>query len=196
MRWISSLDIHPSGDHLIVGGYDRKVCWFDLELSSKPYKVLRCVSPLLGLILHLTCSHFMSLQVSFPCNPLRSISPLVPAVCIIVGRRHGASVPCTGVQRLDDGPAHRAAEGVAGTRREGRSGSIGCPVESGTPVVAQRRRGRSCRCVVRVRRKRSGRARGIVRMYHWICTNSRYWYYARISVSQSTVANGLLKSLL
>ncbi|KAF8665761.1 hypothetical protein AX16_000209 [Volvariella volvacea WC 439] len=41
IRWISSIDVHPSGDHLIVGGYDRKLCWFDLELSEKPYKVLR-----------------------------------------------------------------------------------------------------------------------------------------------------------
>ncbi|KAF8164972.1 ribosome biogenesis protein ERB1 [Crassisporium funariophilum] len=41
IRWISSMDIHPLGDHLIVGGYDRKLCWFDLELSDKPYKVLR-----------------------------------------------------------------------------------------------------------------------------------------------------------
>ncbi|KDQ17161.1 hypothetical protein BOTBODRAFT_53335 [Botryobasidium botryosum FD-172 SS1] len=41
IRWISSLDVHPSGDHLIVGGYDRKLCWFDLELSDKPYKVMR-----------------------------------------------------------------------------------------------------------------------------------------------------------
>jgi ribosome biogenesis protein ERB1 len=41
IKWISSLDIHPSGDHFIVGGYDRKLCWFDLELSDKPYKVLR-----------------------------------------------------------------------------------------------------------------------------------------------------------
>ncbi|KAF8528875.1 NUC169 domain-containing protein [Hysterangium stoloniferum] len=41
LRWISCMDIHPSGDHLIVGGYDRKLCWFDLELSDKPYKVLR-----------------------------------------------------------------------------------------------------------------------------------------------------------
>ncbi|KAJ1311022.1 hypothetical protein OPQ81_009528 [Rhizoctonia solani] len=41
IRWISSMDVHPSGDHIIVGGYDRKLCWFDLELSSKPYKVLR-----------------------------------------------------------------------------------------------------------------------------------------------------------
>ena len=35
------MDVHPSGDHLIVGGYDRKLCWFDLELSDKPYKILR-----------------------------------------------------------------------------------------------------------------------------------------------------------
>ncbi len=37
------MDVHPSGDHLIVGGYDRKLCWFDLELSEKPYKILRYV---------------------------------------------------------------------------------------------------------------------------------------------------------
>ncbi|KAL4076042.1 NUC169 domain-containing protein [Scleroderma yunnanense] len=41
IKWISSMDIHPSGDHIIVGGYDRKLCWFDLELSEKPYKILR-----------------------------------------------------------------------------------------------------------------------------------------------------------
>ncbi|KAF7981571.1 hypothetical protein HWV62_32600 [Athelia sp. TMB] len=41
IKWISCMDVHPSGDHLIVGGYDRKLCWFDLELSDKPYKILR-----------------------------------------------------------------------------------------------------------------------------------------------------------
>lgn len=40
-RWISSLAIHTSGDHLIVGTYDSKLHWFDLDLSSKPYKSLR-----------------------------------------------------------------------------------------------------------------------------------------------------------
>jgi ribosome biogenesis protein ERB1 len=40
-KWISCMDVHPSGDHLIVGGYDRKLYWFDLELSEKPYKILR-----------------------------------------------------------------------------------------------------------------------------------------------------------
>lgn len=41
IKWISSMSVHPSGDHIIVGGYDRKLCWFDLELSDKPYKILR-----------------------------------------------------------------------------------------------------------------------------------------------------------
>ncbi|KAI0244596.1 Ribosome biogenesis protein erb1 [Massospora cicadina] len=39
--WVSSLDIHPQGDNLIVGSYDRRLNWFDLDLSSKPYKTLR-----------------------------------------------------------------------------------------------------------------------------------------------------------
>ncbi|KAE9975533.1 Ribosome bioproteinsis protein erb1 [Venturia inaequalis] len=40
-RWISSMDIHPGGDNLIVGSYDRRLLWHDLDLSSKPYKTLR-----------------------------------------------------------------------------------------------------------------------------------------------------------
>jgi ribosome biogenesis protein ERB1 len=38
---ISSLDIHPQGDNLIMGSYDSRVNWFDLDLSVKPYKILR-----------------------------------------------------------------------------------------------------------------------------------------------------------
>ena len=38
---ITSMSIHPSGDHVILGGEDRRVCWFDLDLSTKPYKALR-----------------------------------------------------------------------------------------------------------------------------------------------------------
>ena len=41
VKWISSMVLHPSGDHLLLGSYDKKLCWFDLDLSSKPYKVLR-----------------------------------------------------------------------------------------------------------------------------------------------------------
>ena len=40
-RWISSLDVHPTGDHLIVGSLDRRVIWFDLDLSNTPYRTLK-----------------------------------------------------------------------------------------------------------------------------------------------------------
>mmetsp|Transcript_15150 Transcript_15150/g.23257 ORF Transcript_15150/g.23257 Transcript_15150/m.23257 type:complete len:812 (-) Transcript_15150:111-2546(-) len=40
-RWISSIDVHPSGDHLIVGSLDRRMVWFDLDLSNTPYKTLK-----------------------------------------------------------------------------------------------------------------------------------------------------------
>ncbi|KAF2084424.1 ribosome biogenesis protein erb1 [Saccharata proteae CBS 121410] len=40
-RWISSFDVHPGGDNLIVGSYDRRLLWHDLDLSTKPYKTLR-----------------------------------------------------------------------------------------------------------------------------------------------------------
>ncbi|KAL1995065.1 hypothetical protein VTN49DRAFT_1252 [Thermomyces lanuginosus] len=46
-RWISSFDVHPTsattagGDNLIVGSYDRRLLWHDLDLSTRPYKTLR-----------------------------------------------------------------------------------------------------------------------------------------------------------
>eukprot|EP01130_Rhizamoeba_saxonica_P000278 TRINITY_DN10254_c0_g1_i1.p1 TRINITY_DN10254_c0_g1~~TRINITY_DN10254_c0_g1_i1.p1 ORF type:complete len:700 (-),score=211.14 TRINITY_DN10254_c0_g1_i1:37-2136(-) len=38
---ISSIDVHPGGDNLIMSSFDTRVCWFDLELSMKPYKILK-----------------------------------------------------------------------------------------------------------------------------------------------------------
>lgn len=40
-RWISTMDVHPSGDHVIIGSLDRRMVWFDLDLSSTPYKTLK-----------------------------------------------------------------------------------------------------------------------------------------------------------
>ena len=40
-RWISSMDVHSGGDNLIVGSYDRRLLWHDLDLSVRPYKTLR-----------------------------------------------------------------------------------------------------------------------------------------------------------
>jgi len=41
VTFISSLHIHPGGDNVIMGAYDKRVCWFDLDYGSKPYKTLR-----------------------------------------------------------------------------------------------------------------------------------------------------------
>uniref|UniRef100_A0AAV2K257 Ribosome biogenesis protein BOP1-like protein n=1 Tax=Knipowitschia caucasica TaxID=637954 RepID=A0AAV2K257_KNICA len=40
-KWISSMAVHPGGDHVICGSYDCRLSWFDLDLSTKPYKTLR-----------------------------------------------------------------------------------------------------------------------------------------------------------
>lgn len=40
-KWIASLSIHPTGDHVVVGSYDRRIVWYDLDLSNKPYKTLQ-----------------------------------------------------------------------------------------------------------------------------------------------------------
>ncbi|KAJ3379322.1 Ribosome biogenesis protein 1 [Entophlyctis sp. JEL0112] len=41
VKWISSMDVHPGGDNVLIGSYDKRLCWFDVDLSSKPYKSLR-----------------------------------------------------------------------------------------------------------------------------------------------------------
>lgn len=40
-KWISSMVIHPSGDHVLAGSYDRRLSWYDLDLSNAPYKTLK-----------------------------------------------------------------------------------------------------------------------------------------------------------
>eukprot|EP00475_Leptophrys_vorax_P016117 TRINITY_DN2253_c0_g1_i1.p1 TRINITY_DN2253_c0_g1~~TRINITY_DN2253_c0_g1_i1.p1 ORF type:complete len:770 (-),score=224.39 TRINITY_DN2253_c0_g1_i1:43-2226(-) len=41
IKWISSVDVHWTGTHLLLGGYDRRVCWYDMDLTSQPYKNLK-----------------------------------------------------------------------------------------------------------------------------------------------------------
>ncbi|XVF00040.1 hypothetical protein REPUB_Repub03eG0252100 [Reevesia pubescens] len=42
LREVSSISVHPTGDNVIVGSKEGKLCWFDMDLSSKPYKTLKC----------------------------------------------------------------------------------------------------------------------------------------------------------
>ncbi|XP_062030328.1 ribosome biogenesis protein BOP1 homolog isoform X2 [Rosa rugosa] len=40
LKEISSIAVHPSGDHVIVGSREGKFCWFDMDLSTKkPYLI-------------------------------------------------------------------------------------------------------------------------------------------------------------
>lgn len=45
MSWLLSfwLVYVSAGDHVICGSYDCRLSWFDLDLSTKPYKMLRYV---------------------------------------------------------------------------------------------------------------------------------------------------------
>ena len=35
------MSLHPGGDNLIIGSDDRRVCWFDMDLSTTPYKSIK-----------------------------------------------------------------------------------------------------------------------------------------------------------
>jgi hypothetical protein len=68
VKWISALDVHPGGDHLIIGSYDKKLCWFDLDLSNKPFRTLRYVVP------EMIWAVLMS-QIPLSSPPIRILSP-------------------------------------------------------------------------------------------------------------------------
>ncbi|KAK4776095.1 hypothetical protein SAY87_024056 [Trapa incisa] len=42
LREVSSIAIHPAGDNVIVGSKEGKLSWFDMDLSSQPFRTLTC----------------------------------------------------------------------------------------------------------------------------------------------------------
>nr|CAH8822062.1 unnamed protein product [Trichobilharzia regenti] len=40
-NFVSSMALHPSGEHLVVGTYDSRFNWFDIELGNVPFKKLQ-----------------------------------------------------------------------------------------------------------------------------------------------------------
>lgn len=40
-KWLSSLAVHPSGEHVLLGGYDKKVNWVDLDYKAEPFKSMK-----------------------------------------------------------------------------------------------------------------------------------------------------------
>lgn len=50
---ITCLAVHPGGDHVLVGSDDKRLAWYDLDLSATPYKALRYhTQPLRGVAYH------------------------------------------------------------------------------------------------------------------------------------------------
>ncbi|KAJ9062642.1 Ribosome biogenesis protein erb1 [Entomophthora muscae] len=94
-QWVSSLDVHPQGDNIIVGSYDRRLNWFDMDLSSKPYKTLRFHKEAIRAVgfhkrypLFASCSDDGSLQVfhGMVYNDLMQ-NPLIVPVKILRGHQ-------------------------------------------------------------------------------------------------------------
>ena len=40
-QYVSCMAIHPKGDNVLVGSFDSRLCWFDLDSSVRPYQTLR-----------------------------------------------------------------------------------------------------------------------------------------------------------
>jgi ribosome biogenesis protein ERB1 len=40
-RMISSIALHPKGENFVIGSYDKKLMWFDLEIGNLPYKKMK-----------------------------------------------------------------------------------------------------------------------------------------------------------
>ncbi|XP_076049207.1 ribosome biogenesis protein bop1 isoform X2 [Oratosquilla oratoria] len=36
-KWVSSLAVHPGGEHFLIGCYDRRVTWFEMECTKRPH---------------------------------------------------------------------------------------------------------------------------------------------------------------
>jgi ribosome biogenesis protein ERB1 len=50
VRLISSIAVHSDGDNFLIGSYDKRVCWFDMDFDNKPlyrykfhYRAVRAV---------------------------------------------------------------------------------------------------------------------------------------------------------
>ncbi|XP_022668446.1 ribosome biogenesis protein bop1-A-like [Varroa destructor] len=40
-KYVSSIAVHPKGDNVIAGSYEARLSWFDMDLSTKPYKAMK-----------------------------------------------------------------------------------------------------------------------------------------------------------
>lgn len=92
---VMGIDVHSSGDHLIVGLADGRACWFDLDLSSTPYRSLRHHSlPVTGVAFHPRYPLFATASDDGTCHVLHGMvysdlmtNPLVVPLKALKGDR-------------------------------------------------------------------------------------------------------------
>jgi hypothetical protein len=99
-KWISSIAIHPGGDNLLVGTFDKKVQWFDLDLSSMPYQVKTSFMVIIGYTIFFLC---LPKLINHACQILsvqnihtNSINELCLSLFFQVLRYHSSAVRSVG----------------------------------------------------------------------------------------------------
>jgi hypothetical protein len=60
------MSIHPGGDNLLLGTFDKKVQWFDLDLSSMPYQVKKISMICLEYVLFELTVRVIGMSVALP----------------------------------------------------------------------------------------------------------------------------------
>lgn len=147
LKWISSLDVHPMGDNVIVGSYDKRLVWHDMDLSDRPYKILKYVSRFCKPSSELTIRRRQVPRQGHPfCCVLDPLSPLP----FDLRRWLYPRVPRDGLLGPDDEPAPGTAKGPPRAPGDGQLGRLGGQVASKGALDCQRRRGRGRQALVSV----------------------------------------------
>lgn len=122
-KWISSIDVHPGGDNIIVGTYD-KVSSGHTKLLVKHSLTFHAASPLARsrpLQQALQDSSFP--QGGYPCSTLPS--RWSTSFCRYLRRRHHPNFPWKGCRRPNGECNYRTPEGIAWTQGQEQVGCHG-----------------------------------------------------------------------
>jgi ribosome biogenesis protein ERB1 len=132
-KWISSIDVHPGGDNIIVGTYD-KVSSGHTKLLVKHSLTFHAASPLARsrpLQQALQDSSFP--QGGYPCSTLPS--RWSTSFCRYLRRRHYPNFPRQGCRRPNGERNYRTLEGIARTHGQELAGCNGPRLASQGAVV-------------------------------------------------------------
>jgi ribosome biogenesis protein ERB1 len=132
-KWISSIDVHPGGDNIIVGTYD-KVSSGHTKLLVKHSLTFHAASPLArSRPLQQTLQDSSFPQGGYPCSTLPS--RWSTSFCRYLRRRHYPNFPRKGCRRPNGERNYRTLEGIARTQGQEQVGCYGSGLASQGAVV-------------------------------------------------------------